>query len=88
MTTDTMFLQDMKTMMKEYTDGTRCGGKTDSGNSILMGRKCHAYASQVPYLAGIDTIFAKAMLPVLLFLGGENLLGALGSVQGKIGRDV
>ena len=74
----------MKTMMKQDIDGMRCGGNTAGGNSILMGRKCHTYASQVPYLAGLNTILTKAMLPVLLFLGGENLLGALGSVQGMM----
>ena len=44
MTTNKMFLRDMKTMMKRDTDGMRCGKKTASGNSILMGRKYHTYA--------------------------------------------
>ncbi|MBQ8066640.1 MAG: hypothetical protein IJ200_13435 [Prevotella sp.] len=60
----------MKTMTKQDTDGMRCGKKTASGNSILMGHKCHTYASQVPYLAGLNTILAKAMLLVLMFLVG------------------
>ena len=60
----------MKTMTKQDIDGMRCGKKTASGNSILMGHKCHTYASQVPYLAGLNTILTKAMLVTLLFLGG------------------
>ena len=65
-----MFLRDMKTMTKRDTDGMRCGKKTASENSILKGRKCHTYASQVPYLAGLNNILAKAMLLTLLFLVG------------------
>ena len=66
-----MFLRDMNMMMtKQDIDGMRCGKKTASGNSILKGRKCHTYASQVPYLAGLNTILAKAMLLVLMFLVG------------------
>ena len=66
----------MKTMTKRDSDGMRCGKKTASGNSILKGRKCHTYASQVPYLAGLNTILTKAMLLVLLFLVGGMVNGA------------
>ena len=68
----------MKTMTKQDTDGTRCGGNTAGGNSILMGRKRHTYASQVPYLAGLNSMFTKAILLVLLFLvGGARPCGTL-----------
>ena len=70
MTTNIMFLRDMKTMTKRDSDGMRCGKKTAGGNSMLKRRKCHTYASQVPYLAGLNNILAKAMLLTLLFLGG------------------
>ena len=52
MTTNIMFLRDMKTMTKQDTDGIRCGKKVASENSILKRRKCHTYAPKVPYLAG------------------------------------
>ena len=57
-------------MTKQDIDGMRCGKKTASENSILMGRKCHTYASQMPYLAGINSMFMKAILLVLLFFAG------------------
>ena len=57
-----MFLRDMKTLMKRDTYKAQGGGNTAGRNSILKGRKCHTYASQVPYLAGLNSILMKAML--------------------------
>ena len=65
-----MILRDMKTMKRD-TDRMRCCGNTASANSMLKGRKCHTYAPQVPYLAGLNAMLAKAMLLMLLFLGGR-----------------
>ena len=60
----------MNMTMKRYTDGMRYGGKTASVNSTLTGHKYHTYTSKVPYLAGLNSMFTKAMLLVLLFLVG------------------
>ena len=67
----------MKTMKRD-TDGMRCCGNTASANSMFKGRKCHASAPQVPYLAGLNAILAKAILLLLLLLaGGARPCGTL-----------
>ena len=70
MNTNGMILRDMKTMKRD-TDRMRCCGNTANANSMFKGRKCHTYAPQVPYLAGLNAMLAKAMLlMLLLFVGG------------------
>ena len=75
-TNNIMFLQDMNMMTKRDMNERR--GKDANANSTLKGRKCHTYAPQVPYLAGLNAMLAKDMLLVLLFLvGGARPCGTL-----------
>ena len=69
----------MKTKMKRDIDGMWSDVDTTNTNTILSGQKCHTYASKVPYLAGLNTILAKTILLVLLFLVG----GVVSEVWGE-----